>query len=218
MPRAPRIWFPGAVYHIIQRGVDQQEIFRQEGDRRDFLNIAEEVKTKMPFKVYLYVLMDNHYHMTIETPETHISQIMHAINSVYAAEFNKRYGRKGHLFQSRFKGILVDKDNYLIELSRYIHLNPVKAGLVNDPKDYVWSSYGNYINKRDDFFVDTELILASFKSGSLDSNKRYEYFVNEKLNINNQEPDWLHKNTKRRRFLGSGNFINMVLEKGARHL
>ena len=214
MPRAPRIWFPGAVYHIIQHGVDQQNIFNYDDDRYNFLKKVEDFKKEMPFKVYLYVLMDNHYHLTIETSEINISHIMQAINTSYATQFNKKYKRKGHLFYGRFKGILVDKDNYLLELSRYIHLNPVKAGIVDDPEDYIWSSYRSYINKELNFLVDKDLILSGFQNSTVDSHKRYEYFVKERLNIN-RETDWLNENIKRQRFLGSDGFIKTSLEKGS---
>lgn len=213
MPRAPRIWFPGAIYHIIQRGNDQQNIFRKDGDRIWFLKTVKKVKKEMLFKVFLYVLMDNHYHMTIEASGNHISEIMHSINSTYAIRFNKKYKRKGHLFQGRFKGILVDRDTYLLELSRYIHLNPVKAGVVNNPEDYKWSSYGYYIGKEKDSLVDTELVLSQFQSAFKDEHKIYEDFVNEKLRQAIEEEDWLRIHIRRQRFLGGKNFIKMILKK-----
>ena len=212
MARAPRIWFPGAVYHIIQRGNDLQNIFREDNDYRWFLKTVEEVKKEMVFKVCAYTLMDNHYHMTIEATEKHISAIMHAINSTYALRFNKKYQRAGHLFQGRFKGILVDKDSYLLELSRYIHLNPVKAGLVKRPEDYEWSSYGIYLYKKEDSLVDSEVILSQFGSVFQDGNESYSNFVNEKLERIKEEKDWLKTHIRRQRFLGGPDFIQKMLK------
>lgn len=212
MPRARRIWFPGATYHIIQRGVNQQNIFGEVDDYVYFLKTLAEIKKEMLFKVYLYVLLANHYHLTVEASKNHISEIMHAINSSYAIRFNKKYQRTGHLFQGRFKGILIDKENYLLELSRYIHLNPVKAGLVNRPEDYIWSSYRYYIGKEKNFLIDIELILNNFKSASRNGHKSYENFVTEKMDQINEERDWLSSNTRRQRFLGKRNFIKKLLE------
>ncbi len=213
MPRAPRVWFPGAIYHIIQRGNNLQNIFREDSDYRWFLKTVEEIKREMAFKVHLYVLMDNHYHMTIEATKNHISGIMHSINSIYAIRFNKKYQQGGHLFQGRFKGILVDKDSYLLELGRYIHLNPVKAGLVKKPEDYNWSSYRAYGYKKEDPLVDSELTLSQFRSVSQDENEGYKDFVNEKLLQIKGEKDWLKTHIKRQRFLGDKGFIEKVLKK-----
>ncbi len=216
MPRAARIWFPGAVYHIIQRGSNLQSIFREDNDYRWFLKTVEEIKRKMAFRVYAYVLMDNHYHMTIEATENHISSIMYSINSTYANRFNKKYQRAGHLFQGRFRGILVDKDSYLLELTRYIHLNPVKAGLTTKPEDYKWSSYRVYIYPKEDFLVDSEPILGQFRSPSQDANNGYGDFVNDKLKQIKEERDWLKTHIKRHRFLGDRNFIEETLGKLAK--
>ena len=214
MPRALRVWFPGAVYHVIQRGNNEQDIFVDDSDCTWFLKILEEVSKKMLFKIYLYALMRNHYHITIETSDNSISDIMHFINSVYAMRFNKKYQRTGHLFQGRFRSILVDKDNYLLELSRYIHNNPVKAGLVNKPEYYKWSSYGAYVRKEKDDIVATELILSQFRNNFKEETKCYADFVND--NKGTLEEDWLKNNTKRQRFLGNKYFVNKVVrEKGA---
>ncbi len=214
MPRAPRIWFPGAVYHIIQRGNGLQNVFREDSDCRWFLKTVEEVKKEGAFRVYLYALMGSHYHMTIEATERHISAIMHAINGTYAIRFNKKYQRAGHLFQGRFKGILVDKDSYLLELSRYIHLNPVKAGLAKRPEDYKWSSYGVYMYEKEDSLVDSEVILSQFGGAFQGENGRYSDFVNEKLERIKEEKDWLKAHIRRQRFLGEKGFIEKTT-KGA---
>ncbi len=215
MPRAPRIWFPGAVYHVIQRGNDQHDIFREDKDRIWFLKTVRESKKEMGFKIYLYVLMANHYHITIEASQNHISEIMHYINSTYALRFNKKYARTGHLFQGRFKSILVDKDSYLLELSRYIHLNPVKAGIVGRPEDYIWSSYRLYLYPESEFshLVDTELVLSWFGDDFQDRRSRYRDFVAEKLTNTAGGEDWLKLHIRKQRFLGDNTFIQMVFSK-----
>lgn len=212
MPRAERIWFPGAVYHIIQRGNAKQEIFLENRDYEWFLKTVKEAKDEIKFEVYCYALMGNHYHMTIATKESHISDIMYFINSRYANRFNKKYGRSGHLFQGRFKGLLVDTDSYLLELSRYVHLNPVKAGLTATPGGYPWSSYRCYVENVKDDLVETELILAFFQSVSGNSRENYKSFINEKLARIKDEKDWLKHNIKQQRFLGNKEFVKRALK------
>jgi len=215
MPRPPRIWFPGAIYHIIQRGNEQRDIFREDADCIWFLKTVEEAKKALRFKIYLYVLMGNHYHITLEASQDHISKIMQFINSVYAIRFNTKYHRQGHLFQGRFKGLLVDKDNYLLELSRYIHLNPVKAGFVKRPEDYRWSSYRVYAYRELNALVDTELILEQFRSVLKNEYKEYRDFVNEGILNFKEEQDWLKVNLKRQRFLGNKDFVEALVKKSA---
>lgn len=215
MPRPPRIWFPGAIYHIIQRGNEQRDIFREDADYSWFLKTVEEAKKALRFKIYLYVLMGNHYHITLEASQDHISKIMHYINSVYAIRFNTKYHRQGHLFQGRFKGLLVDKDNYLLELSRYIHLNPVKAGFVKRPEDYKWSSYRAYAYRESNSLVDVELISEQFRSTLNEEDKEYRDFVSEGLSNFKEDQDWLKVNLKRQRFLGNKDFVEALLKKSA---
>lgn len=135
MARQLRIEFNGAFYHITSRGNLRERIFFDDGDRRTFLEILKRTKERYGYLLHTYVLMDNHYHLLIETPKANLSQIMQNINTSYTVYINKRYQRSGHLFQGRFKGTIVDKDAYLVTLSRYIHLNPVRAKLVVRPED-----------------------------------------------------------------------------------
>jgi len=160
MPRAPRIWFPGAVYHLVQRGNNQKDIFKEDRDREWLLKTVKETKKEMEFKLYLYSLMDNHYHLIIETPEPNLSSGMRQINGVYTQAYNRRHNKTGHIFQGRYKALLVDIDEYAQELSRYIHLNPVKAGMVEKPHQYKWSSYRDYINVGSDpLMVDKQYLF-----------------------------------------------------------
>ena len=146
MARQLRIEFSGAFYHITSRGNLRESIFYDYKDRIRFLEILKRTKERYGYLLHAYALMDNHYHLLIETPKANISQIMQNINTSYTVYINKRYQRSGHLMQGRFKGIMVDKDEYLVSLSRYIHLNPVRAKVVQRPEDYKWTSYRAYMS------------------------------------------------------------------------
>ncbi|MGE5454962.1 MAG: transposase, partial [Methylocystaceae bacterium] len=136
MPRKPRIWFPGAIYHITCRGNHQSDIFRDDTDRFELLNILDETQHKFPYKLHGYCFMSNHVHLHIETIDVNIGQIMKKINMSYAMHFNYRYQFIGHLFQDRYRAELIDSDEYNLTASRYIHLNPVRANIVEKPIDY----------------------------------------------------------------------------------
>lgn len=217
MPRAPRICFPGAVFHIIQRGNNQQEIFLNEQDYWHYLKLLLEAKKQFGVIVYGYVLMPNHSHLILEIPnENPISKIIHFVAASYALYFNKRYNRVGHLFQGRFKSILVEKDAYLLELSRYLHLNPIKAGLAKRPEDYKWSSYPIYLGKHKDLLIDTKFILGLFSSKEgYDNRLAYKQFVEVELKGLEDKEDWLKQNVRRQRFLASQSFVDKFILKSA---
>jgi putative transposase len=141
MSRPLRIEFPGAVYHITTRGNEKKRVFLDDGDRAVFLAILKQVRERFGWLIHSYVLMDNHYHLLVETVEANLSRGMRQLNGIYTRSFNQRHVRVGHLFQGRFKAILVEKESYLLELSRYIVLNPVRAGMVGKAEEWPWSSY-----------------------------------------------------------------------------
>ncbi|MSQ18615.1 MAG: transposase [Betaproteobacteria bacterium] len=141
MTRPLRIEYPGAVYHVTSRGNARQRVFLDGDDREAFLATLAWVVERFGWLCHAYCLMDNHFHLLIETPEANLSRGMRQLNGVYTQTFNRRHQRAGHLFRGRFKGILVEKDSYLLELSRYIVLNPVRAKVVKHPGRYAWSSY-----------------------------------------------------------------------------
>jgi putative transposase len=145
MSRPLRIEYPGAVYHIISRGNERREIFLDDEDRLKFIDMLADYHDRLGILTHCYVLMDNHYHVVIETPKGNLLKVMHGLNSGYTGYFNRKYNRSGHLFQGRYKAVIVDKENYLLELSRYVHLNPVRAGMTERPEEYAWSSYAGYI-------------------------------------------------------------------------
>ncbi len=141
MTRALRIKIPGGLYHIYARGIDRGDIFQDDNDREKFLEVFQKCITDSNWKCYAYCLMRNHYHILIESADGDISRGMRQLNGVYAQYFNWKHDRVGPLYQGRFKAILVDRENYFLELCRYIVLNPVRAGIVRSPEEYHWSSY-----------------------------------------------------------------------------
>jgi REP element-mobilizing transposase RayT len=134
------------LYHVISRGNRRQGIFLDAKDLQRFLTYLSDCKNRFPFRFYAYALMKNH-HLLIEVEEIPLSSIMQSLLFGYARYFNRRYGEVGHLFQGRYKAILCDKDAYLLELVRYIHLNPVRAKIVRGPEDYVWTGHLSYLGK-----------------------------------------------------------------------
>jgi putative transposase len=177
MARKPRIQFEGAFYHIIVRGNQRQDIFLDEIDRRRYLERLKSYRIKCGFILYAYVLMTNHVHLLIETPDEPISRIMQMINFTYTQYFNKRYAKVGHLFQGRYKSYLCDKDSYLLSLVRYIHNNPVRAGLVGDAGAYAWSSNGDYLVSTKGL-VDTDRVLRLFSDRPVIARRKYAEFMN----------------------------------------
>jgi len=141
MARPLRLDYPGALWHVTTRGNARQPIFLDDGDRRSFLTVLGRVAETFRWLVYAWVLMENHYHLVVETLEGTLSRGMRQLNGVYTQRFNTRHSRVGHLLQGRFKSILVEREAHLLELVRYVMLNPVRAGLVGHPRDHRWSSY-----------------------------------------------------------------------------
>lgn len=141
LSRQLRLEYPGAIWHITSRGNERREIFRDDNDRHEFIQFLTQVIGERRWLLHAWVLMSNHYHLLIETPEIGLSRGMKSLNREYAEYFNWRHDRIGHLFHGRFKGILVEREGHLLELVRYIVLNPVRAGMVRYAGDYAWSNY-----------------------------------------------------------------------------
>ncbi|MFY9120334.1 MAG: transposase [Syntrophomonadaceae bacterium] len=177
MSRQERIKHAYATYHIIQRGNEQRDIFMSDSDRHLYLNLLRRTKQKYQFLLHAYCLMSNHVHLIINDNGHDISLIMKSLSTSYAVNFNKKHQRVGHLFQGRFRSELVTDDSYLLELSRYIHNNPVKANMVSDPTNYQWSSYNHYIGLTYNELVDEDLILAQFSMQIDQAKNLYRSFV-----------------------------------------
>jgi len=141
MARPLRIEFPGAVYHVTSRGDRREPIFEDDKDRAVLLNIVGQMLARFDSIALAYCLMGNHYHFVLGTRQANLSAMMRQINGVYSQAYNRRHGKVGHVFQGRFKAILIDRDNYLLEVCRYVDLNPVRAGMVEHAGDWPWSSY-----------------------------------------------------------------------------
>lgn len=179
MARQLRIEYEGAFYHITSRGNQREQIFWDNKDREKFKSILIRTKERYGFLLHSYVLMNNHYHLLIETPYANIKQIMQNINTSYTVYINKRHKRTGHLLQGRYKAFIIDKESYLLELGRYIHQNPVRAGIVTRPEDYKWSSYREYINRSNkEGLTDTTDTLYTFSKKQAIAAKKYQEFVN----------------------------------------
>lgn len=180
MSRALRIEFPGAVYHVTSRGNERREVFRDDEDRRLFLSTLGRTVARWRWVVHAYCLMGNHYHLLIETPEPNLSRGMRQLNGEYTQAFNRRHGRAGHLFQGRFKAVLVEKEGHLLELCRYVVLNPVRArGMrVQSPEQWPWSSYRATAGQEcGPPFLDTSWVLARFGGKAPTAHKAYRGFV-----------------------------------------
>ena len=207
MARKPRIHFPGALYHVISRGNQRQEIFYDDKDRAVCLSYLSECKVRYAIRLYAYALMKNHIHLLLEVNEIPLSRFMQSFLFGYARYFNKRYDKVGHLFQGRYKAIVCDKDAYLLELVRYIHLNPVRVKVVRDPGRYLWSSHLSYLGMGNQGLTDTDYVLAQFGKNKSVGKKKYEEFILEGLQDGHQKKFY---EVKDQRYLGEENFINRV--------
>ena len=189
MARPLRIEFPDAIHHITARGNERRNIFRDDTDRRVFLQILGEAVKRFGWSLTAWVLMTNHFHLVLQTPRPNLSRGMHWLNSTYASWFNRRHGRCGHLFQGRFKSILIDGETYLREVTRYVVLNPVRAGLAALPEDYQWSSYRSSVGLDPAAdWLDTTSLLGMFDEDVAVARQLYEEFVLSK--VNSQERLW----------------------------
>jgi len=177
MARKPRVHFPGALYHVISRGNQRQDIFLDEKDLKTYLSYLSEYKIRYPFRLYAYALMKNHFHLLLEVEEIPLSKIMQSLLFRYTRYFNKRYGKVGHLFQGRYRAILCDKDAYLLELVRYIHLNPVRAKVVMESERYSWTGHLSYLGKVRDGLVEEDFVLGQFGHNKSLARRRYRQFI-----------------------------------------
>ncbi|MEW6456428.1 MAG: transposase [Acidobacteriota bacterium] len=207
MARPLRIEFPGAFYHITSRGIEKRKIFLNDKDYRIFLKLLKKMVERYSINLYAYVLMDNHYHLLLETRLGNLSKMMHDLNSSYITYFNKEYNRVGPLLQGRYKSILVEKDSYLLELVRYLHLNPVRAKLVDDIADYPWSSYKTYIRRENIPWLKREEVLSLFSENIESSIEKFNKFIMDGIRSPVINP---FRNLKAQSFLGNDAFVNKM--------
>lgn len=150
MPRPIRIKYENAIYHVMNRGQNRQKIFREAKDYQRFMNLLKDCVERWQVQIHAFSLMRNHYHILIQTPLSNISRVMRHIDGLYTQWYNKKYKKDGALFRGRYKSILVEEQGYLVELLRYIHLNPVKAGIVAKPEEHKWSGHRAYVGAKKD--------------------------------------------------------------------
>jgi REP element-mobilizing transposase RayT len=208
MARSLRIQFPGAFYHVTSRGNRRQPIFLTDEDRYFFLNCLRDAHDKFGVVIHVYCLMENHYHLFMETPRGQISKIMHLINMRYSSYFNLKHARCGHTFQARFSAILVQAEEYARELASYIHLNPVRAGIVNRPEDYVWSNYREYLGiAAPQPWTANSFVLRLFGASLADARNNYEEYVAWRLSQKLPSPLEAAKKTG---ILGNADFVKRI--------
>lgn len=183
MARPLRIQAPGAVYHLTARGNRRQVIFEDDCDRLRCLAILADVVRRQGWRCYVYCLMPNHYHLVVETPNPDLSEGMHRLNGVYAQWFNRRHGVDGHLFQGRFHSVAVESNVHLLELARYVVLNPVRADLCRHPREWAWSSYRAMVAANGPPFLSRGWLLAQFGSDPTRARAAYEAFVRDGVQL-----------------------------------
>jgi len=209
MARQARIQYNGALYHLTSRGNAQEDIFRTDEDRLEFIDVLRKSRNRYNCTVYAYCLMDNHYHLLVETPDGNLSQFMRQLNGVYTQSFNFTHRRTGHIFEGRYKSILVQKDLYLLELARYIVLNPVRAGMVRSAKNWPWSSYKSTAGLIEaTSWVNHDWLLSNFSKKRQLAVKAYRKFVTEGRN---QPKPW--ETLRHQIYLGDDEFIEGAKEK-----
>ena len=185
MARPLRIDFPGGVYHVTARGYERRPVVRDDEDPVHWVRILDRVALRFGWRIFAWALMRNHWHVFLSTPEPNLSRGMHDLNSGYATVFNRRHRRSGALLQGRFKAILVQEDGYAWTLSRYVHLNPVRAGAVQRPEQYQWSSYRDYLSpKGAPRWLDWETVLGEIGTNVEQSRREYIRFVEAGLGRN----------------------------------
>ncbi len=195
MSRKKRIWYPGATYHVMSRGNRRTVLFKDTSDYVRFLECIALSKERYGFKIHSLCLMTNHFHIAVETAQEELWKIMQKILHPYSMDFNHKYNFTGHLFESRYTACLIEDDRYFLEVSRYIHLNPVKAQMVREPLAYDYSSYGLFVSPGENEkhkkieklileLVDTSRVLACFRNNP---KEQYRMFVEGKISHAEQE-------------------------------
>lgn len=203
MARPYHLQAENCFYHITSKGDNRKKIFLSDYDYEKFLEYLAAAKNKYNFRLYAYCLMSNHYHLFLEILQPNLSKIMHYLNTCYTVYYNKKRNNTGHLFQGRYKSILVDEDSYFLELIRYIHLNPVKAKIVNLPQQYKWSSYNGYIKNKTDKYIDYNELGGYLEMGP----GKYKDFVLSSIN----RKDCLFDKVYAGSFLGGKDFVKYKL-------
>lgn len=233
MPRQSRLDYPGCYHHVMGRGIDGLKIFYKETDKQDFLSRLKEIQKQSNMQIHAWCIMDNHFHLLYETGQTNLSTFMRKLLTGYAINYNKRNKRRGYLFQGRYKSIIIEADEYYLPLIRYIHLNPVKAKIVNlsKLKEYTWTGHREIMTKQKDSVISSKDVLGYFSRRELAAIKAYEEYVTEGIDKDDKHllggglirsvGGWKEAVKMRKediqisdeRILGSGDFVKDILKK-----
>lgn len=210
MSRPLRLEYPGAVWHVTARGNDRRDVFRDDADREQFLSILGRTVGLFRWKLHAWVLMGNHYHVLVETPEPTLSRGMRQLGGLYTQAFNRRHRRAGHLFQGRFKSVLVGKESHLLELARYVVLNPVRAGVATSARAWRWSSYRATAGlTAAPPWLETDWTLRQFGTSRRTAQERYRAFVAEGKRA--AFDPWAE--VRQQIYLGTDEFLDEALER-----
>lgn len=213
MSRKPRLFYPGAFYHVMLRGNAKQVIFGEQEAYHQFEYYLAEGLMQHSHRLHAYCWMGNHLHMLLQSADSPLSEMMQVLSQRYTRWFNHRHDRVGHLFQGRYKALLVDADAYLLELVRYIHLNPVRAGLVDEVGHYQWSSHHAYLGSRTTPWLTTDWVMRQFDEDLDAARSRYLRFLGEPVDEQRQEE--LSRGTAEGRIIGDDRF-RQKMEKSSR--
>ena len=211
MTRPLRIQYPDAWYHVMNRGRNRAQIFSSREDYIAFIELLKDASSLYKVRIAAYCLMSNHYHLLIQTPEANLSRFMRHINGLYTQYFNRTYKRDGQLFRGRYKSIIIDGDSYLLELVRYIHRNPLKAGLIKRLEDYSWSSHGAYISKGNEGnWMHKDFVLSILEENKNRRRQAYLDFVKQEVP---ETLSALYAKKKLPLLLGAKDFIDNIKQK-----
>ncbi len=211
MARRTRLHIPGAVYHVMLRGNAGQLLFFTADDYGHFYNLLSDGVDRFSYQVHAFCCMPNHLHLLVQVGVTPLSRIMQNLTFRYARWVNEQQGRTGHLFQGRYKALLIEPENYLVELTRYIHLTPVRARFVKEPADHPWSGHRAYIGLEHLAWLTTEKVLQQFATNRAQAQRKYRAFVERgKTEGHRQE---FHYGTREGRLLGDDQFVKKILQQ-----
>jgi len=210
MPRKPRIHVPGAVYHVILRGNARQEVFSDDRDRLRFYDILNKSYERFRHRILAFCLMSNHIHLAVQVGDIPLSRILQNVSQRYTQWFNWRHQKCGHLFQGRYKAVMVDADSYLLELAAYLHLNPVRAAIAQRPELYRWSSHRGYLGKETHPWLDCTVVLSQFSGKSGQAAKMFATFVAGKTG-EGRKGEFHGEKSIDSRLIGNDRFIEEVL-------
>lgn len=213
MARKPRIHYPGAVYHVILRGNGKQDIFFEDQDRYRFYLLLQEGIERYHHRVHAFCLMTNHIHLVVQVADIPLSRIMQNLSFRYTRWVNWRHDRSGHLFQGRYKAVLVDGDSYLLELVRYVHLNPIRAKMVTTLEDYPWTSHHAYFGRETLPWLATESTLSMFSGKKERAVRAYVAFIGDGL-VQGRRPEFHGEGVDDSRVFGDNEFVERMTGEG----